>query len=103
MPQRYIPVARPQLNGNEKAYVMDCLETTWISSNGAYIERFEKAFASLCGVPYAAACTNGTVALRCWRWGSAGRRGDRADSDLRATATVTYCGATPVFVDSEPG
>ena len=46
----FIPVAAPALNGNEKAYVLDCLESTWISSSGKYLDRFEAAFAEFCGV-----------------------------------------------------
>ena len=42
---RFIPVAVPDLSGNEKKYVNDCLDTTWISSNGSYIKRFEESFA----------------------------------------------------------
>ena len=52
---RFLPVAEPTLAGNEKAYVMDCLESTWISSVGSYVERFEAAFARFCSVPYAVA------------------------------------------------
>jgi hypothetical protein len=48
--RKYIPVAAPALVGNERAYVLDCLDSTWISSRGAYIDRFERAFAEFCGV-----------------------------------------------------
>jgi len=58
-----IPVAAPALVGREKEYVLDCLETNWISSTGQYIGRFERAFAEFCGMPHAMSCSNGTVAL----------------------------------------
>lgn len=104
--KRFIPVAAPMLNGNEKAYVMDCLDTTWISSNGKYIERFESAFAEFCGVKHAAACCNGTMALHLALMALGVSRGDEVivpTLTFVATANaVTYCGARPVFVDSEP-
>ena len=61
--RRLIPVSKPSLIGREKEYVMDCLDSTWISSNGKYIELFEKEFAAYIGVKHAVACSNGTVAL----------------------------------------
>src|SRR5689334_4003616 len=61
--RKYIPVAEPALVGNERAYVLDCLDSTWISSRGAYIDRFERAFAEFCGVGHAIACSSGTAAL----------------------------------------
>ena len=42
-----IPVAIPDLSGNEQKYVSDAIKSTWISSTGAYIDRFEKKFANL--------------------------------------------------------
>lgn len=44
-----IPVARPDLTGNEESYVVDAIRTSWISSTGPYINRFEGEFAALCG------------------------------------------------------
>jgi perosamine synthetase len=106
MGKRFIPVAAPTLNGNEKAYVVDCLDSTWISSNGKYIERFEQAFADFCGVQHAAACCNGTVALHLALMAlGVGPSDEVIVPTLTFVATanaVTYCGARPVFVDSEP-
>ena len=104
--KRFIPVAAPALVGNEKAYVLDCLESTWISSSGKYIERFEAAFAGFCGVKHALACCNGTVALHLTLMALGVAPGDEVivpTLTFVATANaVTYCGAQPVFVDSEP-
>ena len=61
--EKFIPVAVPCLMGNEKKYVNDCLDTTWISSNGKYINEFEKAFADYNHIGQALSCCNGTVAL----------------------------------------
>ena len=103
---RKIPVAAPALIGNERKYVLDCLETSWISSNGEYIGRFEKAFAEFCGTRSALACANGTVALHVALLGLGVQAGDEVivpSLTYVATANaVSYCGATPVLVDSEP-
>jgi perosamine synthetase len=61
--KKFIPVAAPTLNGNEKAYVVDCLDSTWISASGKYVEQFEVGFANFCRVKHAVSCCNGTVAL----------------------------------------
>ena len=61
-PKTY-PVAAPVFKGNEKKYVMDCIDSTWISSKGKYIPAFEEKFADFCGVKHAIAAMNGTAAL----------------------------------------
>lgn len=101
-----IPVAYPVMDGNEKKYVMECLDTTWISSVGKFIGMFEEAFASFCGTEYAVACNSGTSALHI----ALLALGVRPDDEVIvptltyiATANaVRYCNAKPVFVDSEP-
>ncbi len=104
--KRFIPVAEPALNGNEIAYVTDCLETNWISSNGQYISRFESEFAKFCGVRHAVSCCNGTVGLHLALLVAGIRKGDEVivpTLTFVATANaVVYCGAKPVFVDAEP-
>jgi perosamine synthetase len=103
---RFIPVSQPALVGNEKKYVLDCLETNWISSIGKYIEQFEEAFASFCGVKHAVSCCNGTAALHVALLAMGVGPGDEVivpTLTFVATAnSVTYCGARPVMVDSEP-
>ena len=59
-----IPLSIPNINGNEWQYVKDCLDTGWISSAGAYVNKFEEAIQSYTGVKYAIACMNGTAGLQ---------------------------------------
>lgn len=101
----FLPVAAPALDGNERRYVLDCIDTTWISSNGVYVGRFEAAFAEYCGVPHAVSCCNGTAALHAALLGLGIGPGDEVlvpSLTYVATANaVRYCGAEPVFVDSD--
>ena len=58
-----IPVCETFLNGNEKKYVEDCLDTGWISSSGKYVTKFEQEFAKYCNCSFGVATCNGTVSL----------------------------------------
>ena len=98
-----IPVAQPKLDGNERRYVLDCLDTNWISSNGKYIGQFEESFARFCDVKHAIATNNGTTALHLALVAMDLGPGDEViipTVTYIATANaVRYCGATPVLVD----
>ena len=100
------PVYKPYLNGNEKIYVNQCLDSSWISSQGEFIERFEQAFAEYIGMPYALSCTNGTVALHLALLTLGITHGDEvilpALTYVAGANAVHYVGATPIFIDSEP-
>jgi len=58
-----IPVYQPYFHGNEKLYVNQCLDSSWISSKGKFIGEFEEKFAQYIGTQYATSVCNGTVAL----------------------------------------
>jgi perosamine synthetase len=104
--QARIAVAAPILQGNEKRYVIECLETTWISSIGRFITEFERSFAGFCGVEHAVAVNNGTNALHLALVALGVKPGDEVivpSLTYIATANaVTYCGATPVLADCDP-
>ncbi len=99
-------VAHPKLAGNERKYVLDCLDTNWISSIGKYIGAFEESFAKFCGVKHAVATNNGTTALHLALVALDLKPGDEViipTVTYIATANaVRYCGATPVLVDVSP-
>jgi len=101
-----IPVAEPLLGEKELEYVTDCIRSGWVSSAGEYVRRFEREFAAYCGVRYGVATHNGTVALHLALVALGIGPGDEVilpTLTFVATANaVTYTGATPVFVDSEP-
>ena len=59
-----IPLSVPNIFGNEWQYVKDCLDTGWISSAGAYVNKFEQAIQNYTGAKYAIACMNGTAGLQ---------------------------------------
>jgi perosamine synthetase len=82
---------------------MDCIQTTWISSVGKYVERFEKAFAEVAGTKHAISCSNGTAALHLALLALGVKPGDEVLvptlTFVACANSVVYCGATPVFVD----
>ena len=98
-----LPVMEPSLNGNELQYVIDCIKTGWISSQGLYVKRFEAEFASYLGVPEAVSCANGTVALHLALAALGIGAGDEVIvPDLTFAASINavlHSGATPVLVD----
>jgi perosamine synthetase len=99
-----IPVYQPSLTGNEKKYVNECLDTTWISSKGEFIGLFESQFASYVDGRYAASVSNGTVALHIALLALGIGPGDEVIvptlTYISSVNAITYTGAKPVFVDS---
>ena len=98
-----IPVARPDLSGKELEYVTEAVRSSWVSSQGEFIERFEADFAKVCGTNYATSCSNGTAALHLALLALEIGAGDEVivpTLTFAATAAaVRYVGANPVLVD----
>ena len=99
----FIPLHAPIFPGREKEYVLDSIESTFVSSVGAYVDRFEKDMASYTGSPRAIATVNGTAALHvALRLAGVGAGDLVITQPLTFVATcnaIAYCGAEPVFVD----
>jgi perosamine synthetase len=100
---RAIPVAEPVLAGREREYVLEALDSNWISSQGPFNERLEHAFADHAGVRHSLVCTNGTTALHLALASLGVGPGDEvicpALTYVATANAVRYCGAEPVFVD----
>ncbi len=101
-----IPVNEPLLDGNEKKYLLECIETGWISSEGPFVRRFEEQFANRVGRRHAIAVANGTAALDI---AVEALNIGPGDEIILPTFTIISCigqiiraGATPVLVDSDP-
>lgn len=101
-----VPLAVPDLTGNEAEYVRQAIESTWISSSGPFVDRFETEFASFCDVEHAVGVSNGTVGLHLLMVALGVSAGDEVivpSLTYIATANaVTYTGGTAVFVDVDP-
>ena len=101
-----IPVYQPDLTGNEKRYVLECLDSSWISSKGRFIAEFEDRFAAQVGVNHSVGVCNGTVALHLALVTLGIGPGDEVIvptlTYIAAVNAIAYTGATPVFVDSVP-
>lgn len=99
----FIPLHAPVFSGREKDYVVDTIDSTFVSSVGAYVDRFEQDMASYTGAPRAVATVNGTAALHIALRLAGVELGDLVITQpLTFVATcnaIAYCGAEPVFVD----
>ncbi len=103
--EEIIPVCEPTLAGNEKKYADECITTNWISSQGRFIEEFERAFAQFCKVKHGVSCCNGTIALHLGLVALGINKGDEVILPTFTMAAcvnaILYTGATPVFVDAD--
>lgn len=99
-----IPVYQPSLTGNEKKYVNDCIDTSWISSKGKYNDLFSEKFADYVGVKYATTVANGTLALHLALLALGIGKGDEvivpSFTYIASANAVKYTGAEVVFADS---
>lgn len=99
----FIPLHAPVFSGNEKSYVTETIESTFVSSVGAFVDRFEQDMVAYTGSPRAIATVNGTAALHVGLILAGVKPGDLVITQpLTFIATcnaIAYCGAEPVFVD----
>lgn len=100
-----IPLHEPEFRGEEWTYLKDCLDTGWVSSVGAYVDRLETDLAEITGVSRAVAVANGTAALHICLELAGVQPGDEvlvpALTFIATANAVSYAGAKPHFVDSE--
>jgi len=101
-----IPVNEPLLDGNEKKYLMECIDSNWISSEGPFVRKFEEMFSNYLGVKHGVAVCNGTAALEVAMAAIDLKPGDEV---IMPTFTIISCalaivkrGGIPVLVDVEP-
>jgi len=101
-----IPVYRPSLGAREREYLLQAMDSTWISSKGEFLDRFEREFASYLGSAHGIATCNGTVSLHLQLEALGIGEGDEVIvptfTYVASVNAITYTGATPVFVDSDP-
>lgn len=104
--QYKIPVYSPSIGNLEKQYVNDCLDSSWISSRGKYVNMFEEEFAKKTNVKFASSVSNGTVALHLALLALGIGKDDEVIvptfTYIASVNCIHYVGATPVFVDSLP-
>lgn len=100
------PVYQPNLSGNEKKYVQECLDSSWISSKGKFIKQFENDFSKFTGIKNSVSVSNGTVALHVALLALGIGKNDEVIvptfTYIASVNAIYYTGAKPVFVDSEP-
>lgn len=106
MEKRMIPVSEPDIGLEERKALLDAFDSSWISSKGYYIEKFEREFADFVGVRHAITTSNGTVSLHLILLALGIGPGDEVIvptfTYIASVNSIRYVGATPVFVDSEP-
>jgi dTDP-4-amino-4,6-dideoxygalactose transaminase len=102
-PEAFIPLHAPYFGGNEKKYLADTIDSTFVSSVGAYVNRFEEMMAEITGAKYAIATTNGTTALHLALIVAGVKRDEEVITQpltFVATANaITHAQGIPVFVD----
>lgn len=101
--KEFIPLHTPTFAGNEKKYLIETIDSTFVSSVGQFVNKFEEEFAKYTGAKYAIACVNGTNALHIALILNGVNANDEVLSQaftFIATANaISYCNSTPVFID----
>jgi perosamine synthetase len=103
IPTDFIPLHAPVFEGNEKKYLLDCIDSTFVSSIGEFVNRIEKELAEYSGSRYAIATVNGTAALHVSLLLSGVQSGDEIITQpltfIATTNAISYCNAKPIFLD----
>jgi aminotransferase in exopolysaccharide biosynthesis len=101
--KEFIPLHEPRFYGKEKEYLNDCIDSTFVSSVGPFVDRFEKMMAEYTGARYAVAITNGTLALHIALLLAGVKRGDlvltQPLSFIATSNAISYIGAEPLYTD----
>lgn len=101
--EQFIPLHEPRFNGNEKQYLLDVIDSTFVSSIGPYVGQFESKIAEYCGAKHAIATVNGTAALHIALLLAGVKPGEevitQAVTFVATCNAIQYCGAEPIFVD----
>lgn len=102
-PEAFIPLHEPRFNGNEKKYLNECIDTTFVSSVGKFVTRFEEVIAEFTGAKHAIAAVNGTAALHISLLLSDVKPEDevitQALTFIATANAIAYTGAKPIFID----
>jgi len=102
---KFIPVNTPLMGGNEKKYLMECIDTGWVSSEGPFVARFEDAFSTRVRRAHGISVTNGTSALELAVAALELEQGDEvilpAFTIISCAQAVTRAGGVPVLVDAD--
>jgi perosamine synthetase len=102
-PENFLPLHEPRFIGNERKYVLDAIDSTFVSSVGKYVDEVEKVFAAYTGAKFAVACVNGTAALHLSLLVAGVKRDDlvitQPLSFIATCNAISYISAQPIFVD----
>ncbi|MGL4780948.1 MAG: LegC family aminotransferase [Bacteroidales bacterium] len=101
--EEFIPLHAPFFGGNEKVYLNECIDSTFVSSVGKFVDKFEELVAAYTGAAKAVVCVNGTNALHLALTLAGVERNDeiitQALTFIATANAISYCGAHPVFID----
>jgi aminotransferase in exopolysaccharide biosynthesis len=102
-PSAFIPLHEPRFVGKEREYVLDAIDSTFVSSVGKYVDRFEEEIRNYTGASYAVACVNGTAALHMSLIVAGVQKDDlvitQPLSFIATCNAISYLGAAPIFID----
>lgn len=102
-PKKYIPLHEPRFTGNDRKYVLDAIDSTFVSSVGKYVDIFEEMICNYTGAKHAIACVNGTAALHMSLILAGVKRNElvitQPLSFIATCNAISYLGAEPLFVD----